>query len=134
MSIARRNKSRNPFARIARIWALLKLGLKAFRVFKRVRPGLKFVPFAIVAAVIMRIRGKKSEGSQATYSPPVSATVPSTPPADADATAGGGTREAGMATGTDTQTERRFKREKAEADGSTPPHGDPVAEEAEAKS
>jgi hypothetical protein len=125
--LRRRRKPRTVVGKVIRAWPKILLGLKLLRHVRRTRRVLKVAAVgggvALVVLVVRKARGRKRETI-----PPA---TPSTPPPAAPT--GAGTREAGLDTGTGTETERKLAAEKAGGNGgSTPPHGDGLSEGADA--
>jgi|SRR3712207_4698810 len=126
----RKKQPKTPIGKLIRAWPKIMLGLKVLRFVRRTRRVLKLAFYAgvaaIVAAIVRKVRKRGTEPT-VTYAPPPTPTVtPAAPPVDAP---GAGTRETGLDTGSDTETERNLAAEKAGGNGgSTPPHGDELAQ------
>jgi hypothetical protein len=129
----RRKKPKTVVGKVIRAWPKIMLALRTLRFVKRTRRVLKAGVIAgglaLVVLLVRKVRNRKREPI-ATYAPAPTPTVtPATPPVDVP---GAGTREAGKDTGTGTETERKLAAEKAGGNGgSTPPHGDELAEGAD---
>jgi hypothetical protein len=93
--MGRRKRSRNPIAKIARIFGLVRLGLRALRIFRKVNRFRRVILLAVAGAVLSWIARRRRRGSapepMLTYSPAPTPTVtPGAPPLDA-AEGNGGT-------------------------------------------
>src|SRR3954471_10263549 len=105
MGLLRRKKKQSPWRRIVQLWAIVRLGVRAQRAYRRGYALLRGTAFAAIAAVVaflIRRRRARSLESQFTYAPPPAPSVtPGPPPLDA--------ADNGTAT---TQTERNLSAEK----------------------
>jgi hypothetical protein len=89
MSLLRRKKKQSPLARLLQLWAIVRLGIRVQRAYRRGYLLLRGAAFlAITGVVIYLVRrrraSRRSLESQFTYAPPPSPSVsPGPPPLDA---------------------------------------------------
>ena len=96
---SRRRKARTTIGKIIRAWPWIRLGLRLMRFTMRMRRALIGAAISFFAAALFSAIRKRRQR------PPASGPIP---PQSSNGW-GGGTRESGFSTGSETQTERRLE-------------------------
>src|SRR3954453_9083077 len=96
---SRRRRPRTTIGKLIRAWPWIRLGLRLMRFTIRLRRTIVGTVVSFLGALLFAAIRKRRKGRHGS---------PSVPPA-ASSGWGGGTRESGFSTGSETQTERRLE-------------------------